>query len=573
MKIILITLFIFPYFLCAQQLFNQIYLETNTENALFGATNLVVFDNNFYVLGQKVTTTERSIFVLKIHSDGTLISNYEYLEADKIFYTTKIIRREDDFLIFGSKVEIPDNSTTSNVFLASFNNDFELNWIKTYGGSLYDSGRDLLQNEDGTLLLCGSKSNTANNEDFYLIKTDAEGNILWEKTYGGSGEDVANSIIHAHDGGYLISGTSNSFSSTNDILVYKIDEFGNAKWEKTFGSTLPVFAGIGVSLSDKCYLFHKSIENDFSSFTASIVKINENGEVVWTKDYPETNSSSFSLSKPISMIDGSIILAGHVRSSLDNPVGRIIKTDPFGNILWNRKYFVRADRSQYIYNIQTTSDGGFVFCGSAFDSTNTQRAWVAKLDCFGCDGVLCDFGDSLCQTYDCTTKDFEADFISTTLSIDLQNNQEVVFTNNATQCTNREWILPDTTIYTTNSVSYTFTETGTYPVQLITYHGVCSDTSTVEIEVFNSASLNELVSSKLALKIIPNPSSGSFFIKTNEDIENIILIDLFGKEQNFSYLAQKTNEYLLETNVSAGTYLLKIKTKNVETIKKITVLD
>jgi hypothetical protein len=572
MKYLFLIFLLIQYINCLAQ-FNNTYCNAVFNSVLYGATNVIETENNFVFIGQKTSTTERNIFLYKINQYGDSILYKDYFDENKAYYTTKIIKRENDYLVFGSKVEEPGNSSSSNLYLSSFDFLFNLNWIKTYGGSMFDSGRDLLQNEDGTLLLCGSKSNTANNEDFYLIKTDAEGNILWEKTYGGIGEDVAHSIIpNLENNGYILSGFSDSFSSSYDLLIYSLNFEGDILWQKTKGGTLTDYAGKATKLSDKTYLFDINESNLLGDIvTAKLVKTSPEGNTIWMKQFSNLNGyASLDFTKPIELFDGTIILTGVFLNSAQKPIGRIIKLDPMGNIIWQRDYAVRADRSQYIYDIQATTDGGFVFCGSAFDSTNTQRAWVAKLDCFGCDGVLCDFGDSLCQTYDCTTKDFEADFISTTLSIDLQNNQEVVFTNNATQCTNREWILPDTTIYTTNSVSHTFTETGTYPVQLITYHGVCSDTSTVLVEVFNSASLNEQnASSKLALKIIPNPSFGSFSLKLNNNskIQELNLLDNLGRK--IETLNAKETKF--ELNLSKGVYFLEVITDVGRGLEKVVI--
>lgn len=98
-------------------------------------------------------------------------------------------------------------------WLLKFNAESELEWKKTYGGTQDDRGKDIIQTQDGGYAILGSSfsndqdvSNNAGLEDYWLVKLDASGNISWEKSFGYSGTDSGTSVIQTNDSGYLISG-------------------------------------------------------------------------------------------------------------------------------------------------------------------------------------------------------------------------------------------------------------------------------------------------------------------------------------------------------------------------------
>lgn len=562
-------------FSLAQQRFNKIYADST--NGTFGATAILEIGVEEYVaIGQKTTTEGRGVVLYKINQFGDTIGYKEHFFANECLYTTKAIKRDNDFLVVGNRIADCDdvNDDNSNdMSLMSFDFNLNMNWTKTYGGNYFDSGRDLLQNYDGSLLLCGTKSpSSANLENFYLVKTDENGNVLWERTYGGNNVDKAWSIIKSHQNGYLVSGVSNSFSSIYKVLVYSLDENGVELWHQSYGTgTVPVYAGHAVALLDKSYLLYKNVENPFPNYVAEIIKIDANGELIWTKNYAETTLSSFDLAKPLSLEDGTMLLTGIVYNASDKPVGRILKLDPTGTIIWSRKYERNPNIDQYIYDVKQTSDNGFVFSGFAFDTTTPikQRFWVAKLDCFGCDGVLCDFPDSACQVYDCTGKDFSSNFTLSTDTVFTNNNQPVVFTNTATETSNREWIFPDTTIYTSGTVNYQFNQAGTYSVKLITYHGACSDTTTQTIVVINTADLTNMEMDKL-VQIYPNPMKNYCTIEhqLGGRFEYEITNALGQVIHHNSSSEKKTN---IQVDLTKGIYFIRINNLHGELVKKMIV--
>jgi hypothetical protein len=169
---------------------------------------------------------------------------------------------------------------------------------------------------------------------------------------------------------------------------------------------------------------------------------------------------------------------------------------------------------------------------------------------------------SICQPL--FNKTYQAPWINLSSNIEIFGNNYYVL---GQRFSNREWILPDTTLYTVGSVSYTFDTPGTYPITLINYHGVCSDTSVVMVEVGYGLKVNEQKNN--GFELYPNPTSDIVQVKSDDIILEIEVYDVFGR-------LLKTQKYLsseCELNLSElakGEYLLKLISSENILSKRIT---
>ncbi|MCJ7654258.1 MAG: hypothetical protein MUO97_02975, partial [Dehalococcoidia bacterium] len=112
----------------------------------------------------------------------------------------------------------------------------DVQWSVTFGdsgGTTY--GTSVQQTTDGGYILCGMIE-TPDEAGAWLIKTDADGNELWDRTFGGEVETIATSVQQTTDGGYIICGFADLYETgKTEVLLIKTDAAGNQLWEKTFG--------------------------------------------------------------------------------------------------------------------------------------------------------------------------------------------------------------------------------------------------------------------------------------------------------------------------------------------------
>ena len=188
----------------------------------------------------------------------------------------------------------------------------DIAWAKTYGGSADDIGNSVQRTSDGGFIIVGSTGTTGSN-DVLLIKTDSYGIVEWETTYGGNGNDIGNSVKQANDGGFIIVGSSNSFGSGNDdIYVIKTDSQGDLEWSEIYGDGIGPDIGHSVQLTS----------------------------------------------------DGGFIVVGQTKG---NHIGasheiKLLKIDSSGNQLWSNIF--GGDDDDVGYSVKETSDGGFVITGN-----------------------------------------------------------------------------------------------------------------------------------------------------------------------------------------------------------------
>ena len=265
-------------------------------------------------------------------------------------------------------------------------------WNKTYGGMADDWASCVIQTSDGGYALAGSTySSSDSGYDFWLVKTDSSGNELWNETYGAKYNDYASSVVETIDGGYALSGITNSFGDgalagsrdvfivgKADVWLVKTDSFGNELWNKTFGGPKDDFGYCVIQTSDGgCALAGITNSSGAGYEDVWLIKTDSCGNKLWDKTYGGAlNDEAYFV---IQTEDDGYALAG---STYAFGAGLwdawLIKTDSSGNILWNQTYGGSGD--DQAISITISSDGEFVLSGS----TNTfgvdgWDAWMIKV--------------------------------------------------------------------------------------------------------------------------------------------------------------------------------------------------
>ncbi|NPV63084.1 MAG: hypothetical protein HPY61_10750 [Methanotrichaceae archaeon] len=242
-------------------------------------------------------------------------------------------------------------------------------WDRTFGGPLDDEGNDVRQTEDGGFVIAGRTRSSGENSDYdvWLIKVDRSGNRIWDRTFGGPQDDAGDSIQQTDDGGYVIAGTTNSYGAGGfDALLIRTDREGNEVWEKTYGGPgseqNPWSRGWSVlQNSDGSFMLVGSTESfGAGGYDLWLVKTDANGEPIADETYGgQFNDEGSSIAK---LTDNEYILAGSTSSFGKGGYDAwLIKIDKNGNKIWDQTYGGPDDDKAY--SIAKTDDEGYIFAG------------------------------------------------------------------------------------------------------------------------------------------------------------------------------------------------------------------
>jgi len=232
-------------------------------------------------------------------------------------------------------------------------------WTRNYGGTDYDDGRSVWQTSDGGFIIAGATASFgAGSYDVYLIKTNASGVARWTKFYGGALEDWGYSVQQTSDGGYIVVGIKEIIvGSDKDVYFLKTDAFGDTLWTRTYGGAGYDYAYSVQQTSDGGYIITGATSGD-----VYLIKTNASGDTLWSRTYGGRNSDGGYSVQQTS--DGGYIIAGYTES-FGAGYGDIylIKTNASGDTLWTKTYGGIND--DYGNSVQQTSDGGYIIAGGS----------------------------------------------------------------------------------------------------------------------------------------------------------------------------------------------------------------
>jgi len=238
-----------------------------------------------------------------------------------------------------------------------------IRFYKSFGGNRKDVGESVYQTSDGGYIITGRTDSYGNGEtDLWIIKTNLFGMEEWSKTLGGSRDDEGYSVIQSNDGSYIVLGrTESSGNGESDIWIMKINSLGNIQWEATFGGPYDDWGFEVQQTSDRNFILIGSIYNmNNGRDDICLIKINPQGKQIWKKEFGGPNMDiGYSVRETI---DNGFILLGYTQSfgaGIFNIL--LIKTDEYGEILWEK---VITENSMGIGNdIIQSHDGGYVITG------------------------------------------------------------------------------------------------------------------------------------------------------------------------------------------------------------------
>jgi hypothetical protein len=320
--------------------------------------------------------------IVKTDSVGTMEWNITYGGTLDDSFGDMIKSKDGAYVLCGYTMSFGAGS--HDFWLVKVNASGSVLWSQTYGGAGSDQGYSVFQTADGGYAIAGStNSSGAGNLDYWLVKTDVSGVMQWNKTYGGTGNDVAMVVVQSNDGGYAVAGRAAPLGSTNnDFWLVKTDSTGNMLWNKTYGGALNDQPNSMTLTSDGGYaIFGGTASFGAGGNDAWLVKIDSSGNMQWNKTYGGTGTESALYA--IQTIDGGYALTGSTPSFAVGGVDiYIIKTDASGNQLWQKTYGGTANEDGY--SLIQTSDGRYAIVGQTrsfgYGSSTNFDWYLIKVD-------------------------------------------------------------------------------------------------------------------------------------------------------------------------------------------------
>ncbi|UCG92998.1 MAG: T9SS type A sorting domain-containing protein [candidate division WOR-3 bacterium] len=264
-----------------------------------------------------------------------------------------------------------------NMYLIKTDSSGQAEWTRTYATPLMDVAYAFCETPDSGYIFIGYKNGPSGwvKGDLWILKTDATLDTIWTREYGGAGEDYGVTIQQTLDGNYIIAGITSSFGANGkNVWIVKIDSNGDTLWTKVYGNNLED-VGYGVcSTSDGGYIVTGYI-NGTGQWTAGdlwLLKTDANGDTLWTKVYG-TGGEDFGFDV-YETPDGGYVVAGRYANDM-----WLLRTDASGDTIWTAKYGGGGVESALALGM--TSDGGYIIGGYTTSfGFGANDFWIIKTE-------------------------------------------------------------------------------------------------------------------------------------------------------------------------------------------------
>jgi|WetSurMetagenome_2_1015567.scaffolds.fasta_scaffold128337_1 hypothetical protein len=360
-------------FLNSSMTFSQSEDEASTWGRTFGdrgderAQSLLQTDDGEYViLGNK----GYDIWLLKVDSNGSKIWESTFGGSnDDIGYSVQQTA-EGGYIIAGST----KSYSSGGLWLIKTDSNGAKEWDRTYGGPNHVKGRYWIQNtSDGGYIVTGSTNLFGKGGwDMWVLKLDSNGTENWTKSFGGLYDDLGYSVQETSDGGYIVAGLTKSFGvGANDVYIVKLDLDGKKMWNRTWGG----------SGDEKVYSIQRTADGGHVVAAVKdgdylIVKMNSDGDRIWETTLDGNGDAYYSVQQTS---DGGYVVAGTKWGSYKPEDVWVVRLNPEGKVIRDRTFGGMGD--DFGISAQETPDGGFIVLGSTESfGAGYSDIWLIKTD-------------------------------------------------------------------------------------------------------------------------------------------------------------------------------------------------
>lgn len=338
-------------------------------------------DGGFAIMGFSGPNEARYYLIIKTDASGNMewSKTYKTTDIGSCFLACGFIQTQDGgYAISAGKGDY--------LKLEKFNSTGDFQWYHEYGmiGDEREYSNAVIQTQDGSYVLAGATNGSMDFYSAYIVKTDSNGNELWNQSYGTNVFDILGAIQQTSDGGFILGGFSYTKEFSQDILLIRTDSNGNVIWHKTYGGTPSERLMSVLETDDKGFIVGGITETNSNQGDYLLMKVDSAGNLKWNKSFggplSECNFDWPGACSLIQTSDGGFAFIGNTKSF--SKAGGfdiwLIKTDANGNAVWDNTY--GTDSNENTKSLVQTADGGIVFVATKDSGgAGDYDVWLVKI--------------------------------------------------------------------------------------------------------------------------------------------------------------------------------------------------
>lgn len=323
-----------------------------------------------------------SRFISQAQSPGQI---QRVLTGDSLVFAADFTVNPNGGYFFCGQGSSSLSAGTRSVLIGGMDDDLELQWSRSFiPGGLGGRGIEIKRNSKGELIVFGSYAPVGNsNTDFFLWKTDTLGNILNTAAYGGPEDESGTSFKETSDGGFILAGITDGFTSgaANDLYLVKTDSNLALEWTRLLGFfNESDLAGEVIQTSDNGYALIGQCSPNGNGSEMCMVRLDEQGDTLWSQRYG--GPASCYGQSVLELADGGFLLGGSVFASpFASKDFLLVRTDSLGTVIWSKTYGGLGNEE--IEKILPIPGSGWLLAGRGGNQNSEDAYFMVQVDSIG----------------------------------------------------------------------------------------------------------------------------------------------------------------------------------------------
>ena len=302
-------------------------------------------DSGYVLLGATdsvLQTGPHDVYLIRIDEDGDSLWARVYGDTGSGPTTNDVGRKiapTDDggYILIGSTESYGAGS--QDMYLVKTDAAGDTQWIRTYGKSSYETGEAVDQTIDGGYIVAGSTDGSGNGQQIWILRIDRQGDTVWTRIYGGSGDENTTDIAQTPDRGFIFVGSTTSYGAgSSDLYLVKTDSAGNVDWTRTYGYQYADWGNALAITADSGYIIigGTNPSPNPEECYAWLLKVDGNGDTTWTRMKNSAIGSANGMDVQ-QAADGGFIIAAITWETGGDDDFLLIKTDPEGLSIFEKQ--------------------------------------------------------------------------------------------------------------------------------------------------------------------------------------------------------------------------------------------